>query len=65
MTQIRWTLGGNLSNHETFYFDAAGGLVVEKDHHYLVDATPQERDEIYRLAPYLKSPPNGEGVIKP
>lgn len=65
MTQIRLTLGGNLKSHETFYFSDAGEVLVEKENRYLVDATPQEKEEIYRLMPFLKKVLNGEGEAKP
>ena len=64
MTQIRLTLGGNLKNHETFYFSDAGEILVEKEHRYLVDAIPEEKEEIYRLMPFLKKVLNEEGGAK-
>ena len=64
MEQIRWTFGGRLANQEAFYFNPAGDLFIEKDHSYLVDATVHEKEEIYKLKPYLKKAPNGEGGAK-
>lgn len=52
------TFGGCLKNREAFYFDARGHFAVEKDLQHLVDATPEEKEEIYKLLPHLKQAGN-------
>ena len=52
------TFGGTLKNGEAFYFDGKGALGIEKDHMYLVDATPEEAAEIIGAHPNLKFLPS-------
>lgn len=55
MKKERWVKGGKLKNGETFYFTAKGKLAVEKGHCYTIKATPQQKEEIYELVPFLKN----------
>jgi hypothetical protein len=56
------TFMGTLSSGESVFRSKDGGLGVEKDHRYLVDATPAETAEIYEKWPHI-IPANKEGIL--
>ena len=45
---------GHLSSGEAFYGQKKGGFAVEKEHFWLVKATSEETEEIYKIMPYLR-----------
>ena len=48
-----WKYRGRLNNKEAVFIEEGGKIAIEKDHHYLVDATPEEIQEIYMMWPEL------------
>ena len=50
---------GRLSNKEAGFVHTDGAIAVEKDQRHLVDATPEEKREIYRTWPGLIDKPTG------
>jgi len=50
-----WILAGHLaSTGEAVYWRKGGALSVEKEHQYLVDATLEEKAEIYKTMSHLR-----------
>lgn len=49
-----YTFIGTLENLESIFRSDDGELSVEKDHSYLVEATPEETTEAYGLFPHLR-----------
>lgn len=50
---ITWKYWGILKNGEAVYVSTEGVINVEKDHRRLVQATPEEKREIYATWPAL------------
>jgi len=48
-----WKFIGNLKNGEGVYLHTDGAINVEKEFRYLINATPEEKQEIYKTWPKL------------
>lgn len=44
-SMMKYTYEGTLKSGEAFFTDAAGNILIEKDHSCLADATPEEAEE--------------------
>ena len=54
MPIITYTFIGHSLNGEAVYYDIDNTLLIEKDHMYLVAATPEENAEIRGRLSFLK-----------
>jgi len=46
---------GTLDNGEAIYTDPEGNILIEKDHQYLVEATPDEKNEAMLIMASLET----------